>query len=434
MKLAVNTAKLLRNVPLPDEIATVHDAAVVVDLGSGNIRVGFSGDDAPRYTEPCIEGRVPRGEKKAGGAGGGGGGGAGGQGKDMKESYVCSHAYKLREKLDITHPIKKGVVQEWGDPFSAKERSESAMEKIFTHLYEDLLKTSPQDPNQPLLLSESVSTDLTPAKENRERMTEMLFEGLGIPSLYIAQSPVLSLYSSGRTTGTVMELGFGTCHTAPIFEGFHLYHSMLQLDFGGNDLTSTVLGMMAEQGTRLDKCHERFIAQYVKETLCQAAEDSDAYEQCVSDKDDERTMALPDGTKVRLDCNRWSVVESLFRPSLLPGVDCDQKGIHHLLLDSIRKCDTDIAGSLFQNVVVAGGTSMTHGLHERIETELTALAPNERIKVHASTERSNATWIGGSILSSLPTFQDLWVTKADYEEYGQQHPGNKASIIHRNCF
>ena len=409
MKLAVNTAKLLRNVPLPDEIAVVHDAAVVIDLGSGTVKVGFSGDDAPRYIEPTIEGKPIKGEKKS-------------NSKDLRDSYVGSQAYKLRDKLDINYPIKKGLVTDWGDPLSLKDRTEGPIEKLINHCYEDLLKTNLQDPNQPLLLSETVSTELTPAKENREKLAEILFEGLGIPSLYISQSPVLSLYSSGRTTGTVIEMGYETCHTAPIFEGFPLYHSMLQLDFGGNDLTTMVLNMLTEQGTRFDACHERFIAQYIKETMCQAAEDREVYEQYVTDKEDDRIESLPDGTRVRLSSKRWNVVEALFQPSLLPGADDQQRGIHKLAIDSIHKCDSDISASLLQNVVLSGGTSMIRHLPERVEAELAALAPSERIKVHASTERSHATWIGGSILASLPTFQDLWVTKADYEEYGQNHP------------
>ena len=420
MKLAVNTAKLLRNVPLPDEIVTVHDAAVVVDLGSGSIKVGFSGDDAPRQTVPCIEGKVVKGEKK-------------GINKDMKDTYVCSEAYKQREKLQLSSPIIKGLVQEWGDPLGVKDRNEGSIERIFNHIYDDLLKTNIQDPNQPLLLSEPVLTDLTSAKENREKITEILFESLGIPSLYISQAPVLSLYSSGRTTGMVIEMGYGTCHTAPIFEGFPLFHSILQLDFGGVELTDLVIKMLGDQGTRFPKCHERFIGSYIKETLCQIAEDRESYEQVVADKEDEKSLVLPDGVKVRLDSRRWDVAESLFNPSLLSGQE-DQRGIHHLALESVRKCDTDIAPSLFQNVILSGGTSMTSGLPDRLETEMLELTPTEKVKVHASTERSQATWIGGSILASLPTFQDLWVTKADYDEYGQQHPGQKRHIIHRNCF
>ena len=36
-------------------------------------------------------------------------------------------------------------------------------------------------------------------------------------------------------------------------------------------------------------------------------------------------------------------------------------------------------------------------------------------------------WIGGSILSSLSTFQQMWISKQEYDESGP-------SIVHRKCF
>eukprot|EP01065_Artemidia_motanka_P036017 TRINITY_DN4391_c0_g1_i1.p1 TRINITY_DN4391_c0_g1~~TRINITY_DN4391_c0_g1_i1.p1 ORF type:complete len:424 (+),score=152.07 TRINITY_DN4391_c0_g1_i1:160-1431(+) len=423
MKLAVNTAKLLRNVPLPDEIQVVHDAAVVIDLGSGTIKVGFSGDDAPRHTVPCIEGTLHAGAAKRV------------QDKEMRDTDVCAMAYKRRDQLDIGYPIKKGLVQPeaWGDPLhDTKDRSKGAIERIFEHVYEHLLKTDPREQNQPLLLTEPALTDLTPAMKNREMMCEILFESVGIPSLYVAQTPVLSLYSSGRTTGMVIEAGFGLCHTAPIFEGYPLFHSILQLDFAGQELTDMVVKQLADQGCRFEKCHEKFIAEYLKETLCQVAEDRHAFEQSSSAQDDVETK-LPDGTKVRLDGKRWSVAESLFDAQQLEKGDTT-KGLHHLAHESVRKCDPDIGPTLYQNVCLAGGSSMFQGMPDRMHHELTEMVPSEKVKIFAATERKQAAWIGGSILASLPTFQDMWIKKEDYEEYGSHNPGQKRKIVHRNCF
>lgn len=429
MKLAVNTAKLLRNVPLPDEIQVVHDSAVVIDLGSGNIKAGFSGDDAPRATVPCITGTLQGGMKRM-------------PEKEMRDSYVCSQAYRLRDKLDITHPISKGLVrpEAWGDPIDMRDRNKGAIEHIFEHIYETLLKTDPREASQPLLLSEAALTDLTPATKNREDMCEILFESVGIPSLYVSQAPVLSLYSSGRTTGMVIEAGYGTCHTAPIFEGFPLFHSILQLDYAGQELTDMVIKQVAEStgknSTGFEKCHEKYVCEYLKETLCQVAEDQHAYEQCVNAQDDGVETKLPDGTRVRLDGKRWSVAEALFDPRLLDRGETS-KGIHAIAHESVKKCDLDIAPILWQNCVLAGGSTMFRGLPERVQHELSEMVPSEKVKVYAATERKQAAWIGGSILASLPTFQDMWVKKEEYDEYGNlpgNNPGMRKRIIHRNCF
>ncbi len=71
---------------------------------------------------------------------------------------------------------------------------------------------------------------------------------------------------------------------------------------------------------------------------------------------------------------------------------------------------------------------MFTGLAERLQAELTALAPAVvKVKVLAPPERKYSVWIGGSILSSLSTFQQMWISKQEYAEYG-------SSVVHRMCF
>ena len=79
-------------------------------------------------------------------------------------------------------------------------------------------------------------------------------------------------------------------------------------------------------------------------------------------------------------------------------------------------------------LVLSGGTTMFPGIGERMTKELTALAPSTmKIKVVAPPERKYSVWIGGSILSSLSTFQSMWISKAEYDESGP-------AIVHRKCF
>jgi len=83
---------------------------------------------------------------------------------------------------------------------------------------------------------------------------------------------------------------------------------------------------------------------------------------------------------------------------------------------------------LYANVVLSGGTTMFAGIGERMTKELTALAPSTmKIKVVAPPERKYSVWIGGSILSSLSTFQQMWISKGEYDESGP-------TIVHRKCF
>lgn len=122
---------------------------------------------------------------------------------------------------------------------------------------------------------------------------------------------------------------------------------------------------------------------------------------------------------------RFQCPEALFNPSLTGKEDL---GLHHLTYNSIQKCDVDIRKDLYSNIVLSGGTTMYEGLSDRLSKEMQALAPSAmKIKIIAPPERKFSVWIGGSILSSLSTFQSMWITKEEYDESGP-------SIVHRKCF
>jgi len=103
-------------------------------------------------------------------------------------------------------------------------------------------------------------------------------------------------------------------------------------------------------------------------------------------------------------------------------------GIHEKTFESIMKCDVDIRSELYNNICLSGGTTMFDGLQERMQKEIAALAPaGNKVRVLAPSERKYSVWIGGSILSSLTTFEQMWITKQEYDESGP-------SIVHRKCF
>ena len=78
--------------------------------------------------------------------------------------------------------------------------------------------------------------------------------------------------------------------------------------------------------------------------------------------------------------------------------------------------------------MLSGGTTMYAGIADRLSKELTALAPaSMKVKIIAPPERKYSVWIGGSILSSLSTFQQMWISKQEYDE-------SVPSIVHRKCF
>jgi len=257
-------------------------------------------------------------------------------------------------------------------------------------------------------------------------MTQIMFETFDVPNLYVAIQAVLSLYASGRTTGVVLDCGDGVSHTVPIYEGFSLPHAIKRIDLAGRDITEFMQKILTERGYNFTTSAEREIVRDVKEKLCYVALDyEEELQKSNTSSEAEKDYELPDGNVIVINNERFRAPEVLFNPAF---IGMEQEGIHEATFHSIMKCDVDIRKDLYSNIVLSGGTTMYPGIQDRLQKEITAMAPpSVKVKIIAPPERKYSVWIGGSILASLTTFQQMWINKSEYDESGP-------SIVHRKCF
>ena len=369
---------------------------LIIDNGSGYIKAGLNGEEGPRSIFPSIVG-YPKYTYNYNFY------------REKKDYLVGSEAEDKRGVHKLNYPIEHGNIENWDD-----------MEIIWNHIFTSELRIAPEEHN--VLITECSENE----RKNRKRIAQIMFETFNVPGLYIANPGVLSLFSVGKFNGIAIDLGDSLSKFIPAFDGFLLPHAVKQYNFGGRDLTDYFVQIIKSYGYNFSTTATWEIAKKIKENGCYFTLD---YEK---ENREPFVSELPDGNNITINDPEIRCLVKYFKPKeyklMRYGLDLYSTG--QICYDSIQICDIDIRKDLYNNIVLSGGNSMFNGLKEIIEEDVKTLAPysmKEEVKVIASPERKYAAWIGGSILSSISTFESMWITKYEYEEYGDY-------TVRRKCF
>jgi len=291
-------------------------------------------------------------------------------------------------------PIFQGFIKDIG-----------ALEELFRQIYK-FFKLEPS--TYPVVLT--VPPKTSPA--NKSKLAKMLFEKLSVPSVWFVSTAYAALCSTEHLSGLILNVGAGVTHAVPIYEATVLHHGIQRLDISGNDLTEALIKPITSKGHMVSTDDVNSI----KEGVCRIALDCDGEVKANGGKPF-ATAFLEDGRQFPVFDEVIKVPEALFAPRLLQK---DGAGIAELVKKAINQCDLDVRRSLWENILLAGGSSMFPGFTERLEVELKKLAPENTTPVlNIAPNRLTNTWIGASTMAMAEDFFDQVITADEFSEAGE---------------
>ncbi|CCG25339.1 Arp4 subunit of the NuA4 histone acetyltransferase complex [Candida orthopsilosis Co 90-125] len=445
--------------------------AIVLDIGSFNIRIGYAGDDFPKVITSSYYGQLANGTKVFG------------------EGINVSR----KEPFEVKPIVEDSLIVDW-----------DAAYELFAYYFQQLKII---DKEQPILITEPIWS----TNEYRTKLIELIYEKFEFPGLYLAKVPSCVSFQQGRANCLVVDLGHESISVTPVVDGICLIKSSLKVPYAGKFLNSIIEDYITKEGIAVEPSvfiksktattypEEKEAKFELKDNVSNASDSFKQYQiariwhefkesmlevpsqeakkllattnSSSSDSTNtlsefaKRSFELPTGQSITLGQERFEIAETLFDPSFykfnnpslqppasngeIPGIEfntineyrpvkrtrkneegpdggdkkIEVRGVAQLVTQVISIIDIDLRASLANNIIVTGGTSLVTSLTERLYHELSNNNPGLKIRLHAvgnSLERINQSWIGGSVLSSLGTFHQMWVSEKEYKEEGAE--------------
>lgn len=427
---------------------------------------GIAGEDLPRVLIPAVlAGELEEDDREA-------------KTETRKYKNISAGHYALskrRDNVEIASPFgEAGLVDNW-----------DLFEQLLSHTFKRSLRIETRE--NAMLFSDPIHN----GRKARERIAELMFEKFEVPAVYLARSAVLSAYANGRTTGIVLDVGHSGTSAVPVEDGAMLKGKFIRTAVAGRTLNERLQeelirksvklsplwsykrtikateGMDEDSTTRLSHVEElsfpkttksfelyskATLLEEVKAAVCVVHENPTT--QLTSLPMVNESYELPDGNTVEMGAERFAMAEeTIFSslPHILTETNLDTRvsyvnqflnakqnsgggdhpqasqGLHGLVIDAIRLCDSGVHRDMYAGVCLTGGTSDMGGLFERLSFGL--LEMYHKVRVLAATgshERKYCAWTGGSILATFPEFQKMWFSRSEYDENG-------SSFVHRKC-
>lgn len=388
--------------------------ALVFEFGTSKCKLGFAGEDFPRVYDIAQEWTDPARVERDPDA--------------VAQWLFDATSTQLQTRLS-DHPLL------W-------------VERSFP-LPEDAVEQDTVSAGTPATAGVTGSSSKKRDAKARERTVEVFMEQMGLPALFAAKSAVLTCYANARTSGLVVELGATYSSVTGVHDGY-AGKSQFAI-FGGRDLDAFLSAKLQSQlppdALTAVTSGRRPVWSYAVE-----AKESGhirvadvAFDEAQNAQLPHITYELPDKTVLSLGTERFSTAEQYFvssstPPSTSTGANGEEPVFSTGIALSEMICEVgsltseaELRKEMFQNIVLTGGSSCFENFPLRLEREVAASpsllhSGSYRVKVIAAhaQERKIGAFLGGSILASLGSFHEMWMSKAEYAEHG-------AALIHKKC-
>nr|ATP16751.1 actin [Adelphocoris suturalis] len=426
--------------------------ALVFDVGHHSFRVGYAQEDTPKAEIPAAVGVIEDGnlngavrtdaldpDKKPDSSNISSGA------KHYIDTTILNVA---RKGMEVVSYMKDGMIEDW-----------DLFEKVLDYTYSKCIQSESEF--HPVLMSEAPLN----VRGKREKLTELMFEKYNVPAFFLVKNAVLAAFANGRATGLVVDSGATHTSAVPVQDGYVLTQAIVKSPLGGDYITMQCKQLLQENDVEIiptymiggkEPVKDREKAKWtMKKNLPEVTSSWHNYmvKRVIQDFQnsalqvsetpyDEKTVAVipsvhyefPHGYHQDFGCERFRIPEALFDPSIVQTrgglVGNTMLGIGHIVTTSVGMCDIDVRPALYGSVVITGGNSFIQGFPERLNRDLSMRIPaSMRLKLisaNGCSERRFGAWIGGSILASIGTFQQMWISSQEYEEGGK-------SQIDRKC-
>ena len=370
---------------------------IIVDIGSGEVKAGFSGEEKPKtifknyFGEPKYK-KVLRTFNK--------------ENQELNEQYIGDDCEKYLGLIKLRFPVKHGVFEKEQDILS-----------VFNYLYSKLGINSQEVKEHPVLITEPL---LNP-NVNREKISYSLFDNLGVPALFFASQPILSLFSTSKTSGTVLESGEGVTQSCVVYEGYSIPCTYERYNYGGGDVTEYLKNLLKKRGYHFYNSTEFRLVNDIKENSCFCYGNNIKNEIGDAKKSANKNLInyyLPDGSSISIGDERILAPEILFNPEYIGK---EYLSFPEMIISSVNKVDIQLKQKSYENILLSGGNTCFNGLYEQLHTELkNKLIKNMKINLNKTDKPEFSCWIGGNIISTLEIFKKMWVTRNEWIEKGSK--------------